>query len=241
MPFSVYKNIDHAQQGHRAESHVGPGFRQGGSAVCQKTIEKIAVVAKRPQERDRLIIRCPGILQEAQDDRQKYNGCHQGADQSIPQKGRAVQKHAPELTHTVAPDRSPDRVQHRHDDHHVEEIEVAHCRHKDHDQKQPGSFFAEILFTADQQQRKDDKGIQKIMMPHSRERKTVENINESTGQDSKPVLSPHIEGIGAERDTRQIKARHEHQIMKMHQILLGHKNSRQAERIPDHIISQRRI
>ena len=239
MFFHPHENKEHAQKRHCAESHIGPGFRQRRRPVGQKTVNKIAVIGYRPQQGNLLAVCRPGILQKAQDDRQENKGGQQCPDQPVPDESNPVQDHCAEMTQSMQPDRAPDRVQRRHDDHHVEEIEIAHRCDKDHQNKQPGLLFAEIPLASDQQEREEDKRIQEIMMAHSRHGESVENIDQRARQHCDPVLSAHIKVVGAESDARQPEAHQEHQIMIMEQIFFRHKNSRQTERIPDHIVSQR--
>ena len=136
--------------------------------------------------------------------------------------------------------RAPHGIQDRHNDQHIEKVKITDRGQKHHKDEQPRLFPAEISLASDQDQRKEDKWIQEIVMTHSRHGKPVEDVNQGTRKHSQPGPPPHIECICTESNARQPEADHEHQIMKMHQILFGNKNSRQAEGISDHIIGKGR-
>ena len=145
------------------------------------------------------------------------------------------------MAKAVYSDRAPDHIQGSHDHQHIEEIEIAHGRDKNHHQGKPRFLFPQIPLTSDQQKREKDKGIQEVMMPHSRHGKAVENIYERTDEHSDPVLSAHIKVVCAERDPRQPEADQQHQVMEKKELFLRHENRRQAEGIAKHIICQCRI
>ena len=187
------------------------------------------------------IIRRARILQKPEHGRQENKGREQGPDQPVPEEADPVQDHLAEMAQPMQPCRAPDRVQDCHDHHHVEEVEIAHGCDKYHEQEQPGFLFAQIQLAADQQQGKEYKGVQKIMMPHARHGESVENIDQRACEHTDPALFPHEKTVGAERDTGQPEPHQQHQIMKEHQAMLRNKDRGQAEGISDHIVGQGRV
>ena len=240
MFFSSCEDKKDTERRDRAESHVGPRLGQGRCAVGQEAVQEIPVIALRPKERDRLGVGRPGILQETKNDRQEDKRRQQSPQQSVEDEGDPVQDHPPEAAETAQPHRPPDSIQHCHDDQHIEKVKITHRRHKHHEDEKTRLFFAEISLASDQDQRKKHKGVQEIMMAHSRHGKPVENIDQRAGKNANAGTLPHVEGISAEGNAGQPEAGHEHQIMKGQQIPLRYKDGGQAERIPDHIIGQGR-
>ena len=230
----------HAECRHRAESHIGPGIRQRRRSVAQKAVQEILIVFDRPQERDRLVVRRPRILQETQNDRQEDKGRQQGPQQSVPDKGETVEEHAAELPQPPHPQGPPDRVQDRHEHDHIEEVEIAHRREEDHKDEQSRLLAAEDPLTADQQEREEDKGIQEIVVPHAREREPVKDIDQGAGQDCDPRFPAQIEVVGTEGDAGQPEPDHEHDVVEGQQVFFRQEDRRQAEGIADHIVGQRR-
>ena len=78
-------------------------------------------------------------------------------------------------------------------------------------------------------------------MAHPRQGESIEDIDQSAGQDADPVFSAHKKAVGAECDTRQPEADQDHQILKPDQLIFRNKNRGKAEGITDHIFAKRSV